>query len=124
MKKSFDDSIVEGDPFLDLPPRVQLLYFHLMMKTDTEGFIRGVKYTSQRISGEKNWKSDLQTLIDGGYIHMIHDNTYGDIYVISHYWANMKRDNAVVSKSPTLFQDAKSKLIVDEEAKVYRIRQN
>jgi len=123
VKKSFDDSIVEDDPFLELPPRVQLLYFHLMMKTDTEGFIRSTKYTSESVSG-KNWKSDLQTLIGSGYIHMIHDSTYGDTYVIAHYWANMKRDNGTVNKSPTIFQDAKSKLIDDEEAKVYRIRQD
>ncbi len=122
MKKSFDDSIVEDDPFLKLPPKVQLLYFHLMMKTDTEGFIRGTKYTSESVSG-KNWKSDLQTLIDKGYIHMVSDNTYGDTYVIAHYWANMKRDTDLVGKNPTVFQDAKSKLIDDEEAKVYRIRQ-
>ena len=122
MKKSFDDSIVEDDPFLKLPPKVQLLYFHLMMKTDTEGFIRGTKYTSESVSG-KNWKSDLQTLIDKGYIHMVNDNTYGDTYVIAHYWANMKRDTDLVGKNPTVFQDAKSKLIDDEEAKVYRIRQ-
>ena len=39
VRRMFSNKIVESDAFLDMPPTSQLLYFHLCMYADDEGFV-------------------------------------------------------------------------------------
>lgn len=49
-RRMFSDSITTSDAFLDMPAESQLLYFHLGMNADDDGFIANTKMT-QRIIG-------------------------------------------------------------------------
>lgn len=46
----FSDEITESDAFVDMPTESQLLYFHLGMKADDDGFIGNIKVV-QRVIG-------------------------------------------------------------------------
>ena len=64
-KRMFSNIVIDSDSFLDLPPMAQLLYFHLGMRTDDDGFVGGAKRTVRNIGATD---SDLQALIDEGFI--------------------------------------------------------
>ena len=49
-RRMFSDEITTSDAFLDMPTESQLLYFHLGMNADDDGFIANTKMT-QRILG-------------------------------------------------------------------------
>ena len=42
-RRMFAKTIIESDAFLDMPPTAQLLYFHLGMRADDDGFINNAK---------------------------------------------------------------------------------
>lgn len=42
-RRMFAKTIIDSDAFLDLPPAAQLLYFHLAMRTDDDGFVNKPK---------------------------------------------------------------------------------
>ena len=64
-RRMFHTTVVESDAFLDLPHQAQLLYFHLGMHADDDGFVNGPKQIARRmrISIMK-----LQMLIDNGFL--------------------------------------------------------
>ena len=64
-RRFFSKKITESDKFLDMPHSTQVLYFHLVMRADEDGFIRNTKSVLRGISGEKE---DLYTLEKNGYI--------------------------------------------------------
>lgn len=41
--RMFSKKIVDSDAFIDMPPTAQLLYFHLAMRADDDGFINKLK---------------------------------------------------------------------------------
>ncbi len=43
IRRMFAKSITDSDDFLDLPLDVQLLYFHLGMQADDEGFLNSTR---------------------------------------------------------------------------------
>ena len=69
-RRMFSREIVEADAFLRLPPSAQLLYFHLCMYADDDGFVsspRAVCTLTRR-------KADgLRQLQDAGLIHIWDD---------------------------------------------------
>jgi hypothetical protein len=42
-KRMFSKQIIDSDAFLDMSPTAQLLYFHLVMRADDEGFVGNPK---------------------------------------------------------------------------------
>ena len=64
-RRMFSLNVVDTDRFLELPPGAQLLYFHLGMRADDDGFVaspkRIVRYLRCR-------EKDLQLLIDRGLL--------------------------------------------------------
>lgn len=64
-KRMFTQKIVESDPFLDLPHSAQVLYIHLNMAADDDGFLNNPK-TIQRITGTTD--ADLQQLVDARFV--------------------------------------------------------
>lgn len=64
-RRMFHTIVVESDAFLDLPHQAQLLYFHLGMHADDDGFINGPKQIARKthIAVTK-----LQQLIDTGFV--------------------------------------------------------
>ena len=59
-RRMFAKTIIDSDAFLELPIPSQLLYFHLAMRADDEGFVNKAK-TLMRMIGCTD--DDLEPLI-------------------------------------------------------------
>ena len=64
-KRMFSGDVVETDAFLDLPPKVQALYFHLGMRADDDGFVSGPRTIVRTIGCNAG---DLKQLEAAGYV--------------------------------------------------------
>ncbi len=64
-RRMFAKAIIDSDAFLDMPPSTQVLYFHLAMRADDDGFINNPK-TIMRIVGAKD--DDIKLLIAKRFI--------------------------------------------------------
>lgn len=64
-KRMFDKSITNSDAFLELPDSSQILYFHLSMNADDDGFVDNWK-SIIRMTGTK--EDDLKLLIAKAYV--------------------------------------------------------
>ena len=65
IRRMFAKSITDSDDFLDLPLDVQLLYFHLGMQADDEGFLNSTKKIVRMLGVEPD---ALQILCDTGFL--------------------------------------------------------
>ena len=52
-RRMFAKTIIDSDAFLDMPVTAQLLYFHLAMRADDDGFVNKPK-TIMRMTGCKD----------------------------------------------------------------------
>ena len=59
-RRMFAKTIIDSDAFLDMSATAQLLYFHLAMRADDDGFINKPK-TIMRMIGAKD--DDIRLLI-------------------------------------------------------------
>ena len=64
-RRMFAKAIIDSDAFLDMPPSTQVLYFHLAMRADDDGFINNPK-TIMRIVGAKD--DDIKLLVAKRFI--------------------------------------------------------
>ena len=64
-KRMFDKAITNSDNFLELPDSSQILYFHLSMNADDDGFVDNWK-SIIRMTGTK--EDDLKILIAKSYV--------------------------------------------------------
>lgn len=64
-KRMFSVDVVETDAFLDLPPKVQALYFHLGMRADDDGFVSSPRTIVRAIGCNA---VDLKRLEAAGYV--------------------------------------------------------
>ena len=64
-RRMISKTVVDTDLFLDMPPTSQLLYFHLELRADDEGFVLSPK-TIQRMIGASN--DDFSILIAKNFI--------------------------------------------------------
>lgn len=76
-RRMFHTDVVESDRFLDLPPGAQLLYFHLGMQADDDGFINGPKQICRKL---KRPFKDLRILVEHGFLL-----DFDGIVVIKHF---------------------------------------
>mgnify|MGYP001176949669 CR=1 FL=1 len=93
-RRMFAKTIVDSDAFLDMPQTAQLLYFHLAMRADDDGFINKPK-TVMRMVGSRD--DDLACLaakkfiipFESGVVVIkhwkIHNYIRGDRYVETKY---------------------------------------
>ena len=61
----FAKSVIDSDEFLELPARCQLLYFHLGMRADDDGFVNKAR-AILRLTGCT--EADMKTLIAAQYL--------------------------------------------------------
>ena len=107
----FAKSIIDSDSFLEMPQSTQLLYFHLSLRADDDGFINKPK-TIQRMVGCKD--DDMKLLVAKQYIIPFDTG----IVVIKHW-----RIHNYIQKdryNETNCRDEKSLLTLDEN-KVYQL---
>ena len=80
-KRMFDKTITNSDEFLELPDSSQVLYFHLNMNADDDGFVNNWK-SIMRMTGTK--EDDLKILITKSFVIPFESG----IIVIKHWRIN------------------------------------
>lgn len=80
-KRMFSSTIVESDAFLDMPISTQLLYFHLGMYADDDGFVNSPKRI-QRLVGCGD--DDFKVLCSKGFLILFDSG----VVVVKHWLIN------------------------------------
>ena len=93
-RRMFHSAVVSSDTFLDLPPGVQALYFHLGMAADDDGFVNCPKQVARKLGLPT---ADLQQLIDAGFLL-----DFDGIVVLKHWRManNWKTDRLQMPRYP------------------------
>ena len=73
VRRMFARTVTESDDFLDLPQGAQLLWFHVGMSADDDGFLNSVK-RAMRLCGAT--EKDLAALVDSGFLLSFDSGVY------------------------------------------------
>jgi len=113
-KRMFDKTITNADDFLEMPTSSQVLYFHLSMNADDDGFVNNWK-SIMRMVGAKD--DDLKVLVAKQYIIPFDSG----VIVIKHWRINnyLRTDRYVETK----YKEEKKKLSLDNSL-VYQLYTN
>src|ERR1041385_2992159 len=85
-KRMLSSKIIDSDAFLDMPQTSQLLYFHLAMRTDDDGFVGNPKKIMRMIGSADN---DLTILFTKKFIIGFESG----VIVIKHHRINNNWDS-------------------------------
>jgi len=110
-KRMFSLQIVDSDAFLDMPVSSQLLYFHLSMRADDEGFIGNPKRIIRTIGASDD---DFKILLAKRFLLPFESGVVVIKHWLIHNTIRMDRFNA------TAYQEEKKQLTVKEN-KAYTI---
>ena len=112
-RRMFAKTIIDSDAFLDMPPSSQVLYFHLAMRADDDGFINNPK-TIMRIVGAKD--DDIKLLIAKRFIIPFDSG----VVVIKHWRIHnyIQKDRYTETK----YIEEKNQLIINEK-NAYSLKQ-
>lgn len=103
-RRMFHTSVVESDAFLDLPAGAQLLYFHLGMQADDDGFVNGPRQIARKL---RRPPRELQALIDTGFLY-----DFDGIVVLKHWrLANTLQNDRI---KPLRYPELAQKLYITE----------
>ena len=110
-KRMFAKSIIDSDQFLDMPTTAQLLYFHLCMRGDDDGFINNPKSIMRNV---RCTEDDMRILIAKQYVIPFESG----IVVIKHW----KIHNYIQKDRyrPSNFEE-KQQILIDEKTKEYKL---
>ena len=113
-KRMFDKTITNDDSFLEMPIGSQVLYFHLSMNADDDGFINNWKSIMRMIGAKED---DLKVLVAKSYVIPFETG----VIVIKHWKINnyLRNDRY----KPTRFQEEYNQLITDNNL-VYQLSTN
>jgi hypothetical protein len=64
-RRMFSLQIIDSDAFLDMPQSAQLLYFHLSMRADDDGFVSNPKKIMRMIGSQDD---DVKVLLAKRFI--------------------------------------------------------
>lgn len=104
-KRMFSLQIVDTDAFLDMPPSSQLLYFHLSMRADDEGFIGNPNRIIKLIGSNKD---DFNILVAKRFLLTFESGVVVIKHWLIHNTIRMDRFNK------TTYQDEKNLLTIKE----------
>jgi len=112
-RRMFSKGVIDTDPFLELPTTSQLLYFHLGLHADDDGFIASPKKIT-RVAGLND--NDMQTLVDNNFIIEFSNG----VCVIRHW----KLHNSIQKDryTPTIYQQEFATLIISDNG-IYEVRE-
>ena len=104
-RRMFAKTIIDSDAFLDMPASAQLLYFHLSMRADDDGFINKPK-TKMRMIGSSD--DDIKLLIAKKFLIPFESG----VVVIKHW----KIHNYIAKDryTETKYKDEKALLSLDD----------
>ena len=104
-RRMFAKTIIDSDPFLDMPLSTQALYFHLSMRADDDGFINNPKKIQRMIGASDD---DLKVLVMKRFILPFESG----VVVIKHWrMHNYIRNDRY---KETVYQEEKSQLLLKE----------
>lgn len=111
-RRMFASSIIDSDAFLDMPQSSQLLYFHLSMRADDDGFVNKPKSITRSIGAGDD---DIRMLIAKKFIIAFDSG----VIAIKHWRIHnyIRKD----TYSETNYKEEKSNLIFDEN-KAYTLK--
>lgn len=104
-RRMFSKTVIDSDAFLDMPITAQLLYFHLSMRADDDGFVNKPK-SIMRMCGAKD--DDIKTLFARRFVIPFESG----IVVIRHW----KIHNYIAKDRyhPTKHTEERAQLEIDE----------
>lgn len=105
----FSLQIVDSDAFLDMPQSTQLLYFHLSMRADDEGFVGNPKKIMRMIGTSED---DMKVLLAKRFLLSFQSGVVVIKHWLIHNTIRMDRFN------PTTYEKEK-KLLTTKENKAY-----
>ena len=110
-RRMFAKTIIDSDAFLDMPATTQLLYFHLCMRADDDGFINSPRKV-QRVVGCSD--DDLRLLIAKRFLIPFESG----VVVIKHWRIHnyIRQDRY----KETVYQEEKAQLM-EKENKAYTL---
>lgn len=124
-RRMFAKTIIDSDAFLDMPPSSQVLYFHLAMRADDDGFINNPK-SIMRVVGAKD--DDIKLLIAKRFIipfesgvvvikhWRIHNYIQKDRYTETKY---LTEKNQLIINEKNAYSLKQIRLLDDENDNVY-----
>ena len=103
-RRMFAKTIIDSDLFLDMPQSTQLLYFHLSMRADDDGFINNPKSIMRNVKCNED---DLKLLVAKQFIIPFENG----VVVIKHWRVHnyIKSDRY----KPTSYRDEKDQLSLE-----------
>ena len=109
-KRMFSKTIIDSDAFLDMPQSSQLLYFHLALRADDDGFVNNPKSIMRNVRCNDD---DMKVLMTKKFIIPFPSG----VIVIKHW----KIHNYIAKDryKPTKYIDEMSNLVIDEN-KAYK----
>ena len=110
-RRMFSSKITDCDDFTSLPPTAQLLYFHLGLAADDDGFVNRARQIRLAIGASEG---DLELLITKGYILRFEDSVYAITHWLTHNAIRWDR------YTPTIYRGYRNTL--DVRNNVYVVR--
>ena len=109
-RRMFAKTIVESDAFYDMPATAQLLYFHLGMLADDDGFINGPKKIMRMMGASED---DMKLLLVKKFLLSFDSG----VVVVKHWKINnyLQSDR----KKPTAYQEEYAQLGTKENKSYY-----
>lgn len=104
-KRMFSKTIIDSDAFLDMPHSTQLLYFHLNMRADDDGFINNCKNIMRMVGCKED---DLKILITKRFVLPFESG----VIVIKHWRIHNYIQNDRYTE--TKYKEEKAMLALDE----------
>lgn len=104
-RRCFSQSILQSDSFLDLTAESQILYIHLNMEADDEGFINNARRIA-RMTGAT--EDNLNELISRGFIISFESG----VVVVKHWFIHNSIRNDRLK--PTVYQEEKAQITTKE----------
>lgn len=104
-RRMFAKTIIDSDAFLEMPATTQMLYFHLSMRADDEGFLNNPKRIMKMIGASED---DMRILLSKRFILAFESG----VVVIKHW-----RIHNYIQKDrfkPTVYQEERAKLDVKD----------
>ena len=111
-KRMVNKQVVESDAFLRLSPKAQVLYLHLMMNADDEGFVGNTNAVMAMTDTDED---ALNELVDTGYIFAASQT----VYCITHWFVH----NTIAKDRFKGTYHTNAKANVERDGKLYRPRQ-
>jgi len=104
-RRMFAKTIIDSDEFLDMPATTQLLYFHLSMRADDDGFVNNPKKILRMVGCSDD---DLKLLLAKSFVFAFDSG----VVVIKHWKIHnyIRKD----TYSETRYKIEKSQLCLDE----------